>query len=135
MPGRNPYPYAMKNATNDTGHLTKAELEKRRKSEPTIKSSELKWPSHLSSEAKKEWRRIVKLYKELSVPVLCDLDSHVLEVYCNAVVDYRKATKKVQETAAVYIEKGSRKPRKNVWQVVLHYIVLLSQIFSLELKK
>lgn len=118
MRGRKPYPYTMMEETNDKQHLTKDELKKRRENEPRIQSNELKCPEHLCEEAKAEWDRITELYKEFSNPILCDLDSNTLEVYCNAVVTYRRATRKVRETAEVYVRKGDPTPRKNPWQRV-----------------
>jgi len=106
------------NETNDQNRLTNDELKNREKHEPRIKSNFLKCPSYLSEEAKKEWRRIVKLYSELIEPIITDLDISALEVYCNAVVRYRKAIQKVLETSEVYTSKGDFKPRKNPWQTI-----------------
>ncbi len=111
-------PHVLMKATNDKQKLTKEELAKRKENEPRIQSNNLKCPAHLSDEAKKEWRRIVKLYRELSCFILCDLDSTTLEVYCNALVTYRAAVDKVEETAAVYVSKRDSRPRKNPWQTV-----------------
>lgn len=118
MAGRKAYPYVLLESTNDKNHLTKAELEKRKKNEPKIKSAYLKCPSHLSAEAKKEWKRIVKLYKELDRPIVTDLDINALEIYCEAIVTYRKAMDKVRETSEVYVSKGENKPKKNPWLTV-----------------
>lgn len=49
---------------------------------PKVSSSELKVPPELTAGAKKEWRRIVKLYKTLDVEVLNDLDIAVFTTYC-----------------------------------------------------
>jgi P27 family predicted phage terminase small subunit len=105
-------------ATNDRQRLMKDELRQRGKHEPSVKSNHLKCPNHLCEDAKKEWRRIVKLYGEFKTPILCDLDCNALEVYCNAVVTYRKAKQKVIETSEVYMRKGDPTPRKNPWQRV-----------------
>jgi len=74
MAGRKAYPYVVMNATNDKNRLTKDEIERRKENEPRIKSNALRCPSHLSDGAKKEWRRIVKLYNEFEKPLLSDLD-------------------------------------------------------------
>lgn len=118
MKGRKPYPYVVMDSTNDRNRLTKDELAKRDKHEPRIKSNNLRCPAHLGDEAKREWQRIVKLYKEIKEPILSDLDCNALEVYCNAVVRYRKATQKIAETSEVYASKGDLKPRKNPWQII-----------------
>ncbi len=86
--------------------------------EPKVKSNKLRCPSHLSDDAKKEWKRIVGIYAELDTPLLNDLDINALEVYCEAVVTYRKAMQKVRETAEVYTSRVDPKPRKNPWLTV-----------------
>lgn len=119
MPGRKAYPFSIMKATNDRNHLTKAELKGRETGEPRIHSHDLKCPDHLSPEAKKEWRRIVKLYQELDTPILCDLDSVTLEIFCEAVATYRRAMAKVHETSEVYVSKYDQtRPRKNPWLTV-----------------
>ena len=52
---------------------------------PTIKSCKLTVPQELTDGAKKEWRRVVTLYKELAEPILNDLDAELLKSYCIAV--------------------------------------------------
>ncbi len=103
-------------ATNKKQRLTKDELNKRKKFEPKIQSNFLECPDHISDDAKIEWHKIVALYGELDQQILCDLDSNALEVYCNALVTYRKATLKVMETSEVYAKKGDSTPRKNPWK-------------------
>lgn len=115
MKGRKPYPYVVMDSTNDKNRLTKEALNSRKKNEPKIDSAELKCPDHLSPDAKKEWERIVGLYKELKQPIITDLDLNALEIYCEAVVTYRKAMLKVRESSEVYGNKTDGKPRKNPW--------------------
>lgn len=118
MAGRKAYPVELMVLTNDKNRLTKKELESRRRNEPKIESAKLRCPAHLSPEAKKEWRRIVKLYRELNRPIVTDLDVNALEIYCEALVTYRKAMKRVRETSEVYVNKGDNRPRKNPWLTV-----------------
>lgn len=119
MKGRKPYPFTVMESTNDKNRLTKDELKSRKKNEPNIESAALRCPSHLSKGAKKEWRRIVKLYRELDKPIMSDLDVNALEIYCEAVITYRKAMAKVRETAEVYVSKSDQnKPKKNPWFTV-----------------
>lgn len=119
MAGRKAYPIVLMESSNDKNRLTKTELERRKRNEPTISSSRLKCPTHLSDDAKKEWRRIVKLYKELNRPIITDLDMNALEIYCEALVTYRKAMEKVRETSEVYISKSDgNRPKKNPWLTV-----------------
>ncbi len=52
---------------------------------PRLEDSKMKCPSDLTSGAKKEWRRVVRLYRESNINVLNDLDTEVLKSYCIAV--------------------------------------------------
>lgn len=116
MIGRKAYPFSIMDASNDQNRLTKKELRSREANEPHIHSHILKCPGHISKAAKQEWKRIVKLYQELDKPILSDLDVNALEIYCEAVVTYRKAMGKVHETSEVYVSKTEQsKPRKNPW--------------------
>ncbi len=125
MGGRKPHPYSMMAENNDQNHLTKRDLRERKKNEPTIESRFLKCPAHLSPEAKKEWRRIVKLYDELNVPILTDLDTNALEVYCESFTTYKKAIARVRETSEVYVNKSDQnKPKKNPWLTVANEAAL-----------
>ena len=118
MKGRKPYPFEVISATNDKDRFTKKELESRKANQPTIDSVNLKCPDHISHEAKKEWKRITKLYKELSVPIVTDLDVNALEIYCESLATYRKAMQKIRETSEVYVSKSDGRPKKNPWLVV-----------------
>ena len=118
MKGRKPYPHSVMSANNDKERLTKDELELRENGEPKIESNSLECPEHLSDEAKEVWERIATLYKEIEQEVINDLDCNALEIYCNAVVLYRKAIKKVEETSGVYMRKGEKMPRKNPWLMI-----------------
>lgn len=60
--------------------------------------AKLKCPKALSPAAKKEWKRIINLYKKLESRILCDLDVTALAMYCEAVAVYQKA----QETWTKY---------------------------------
>lgn len=54
-------------------------------------SSILRVPTHLTQEAKKEWRRIMKLYNQMEADILSDLDRQALIMYCEATAIYKKA--------------------------------------------
>jgi len=119
MKGRKPYPFQVMQATNDKNRLTKKALEDRERNEPRIKSARLTCPAHMSDDAKKEWRRIVKLYRELEKPIITDLDTNALEIYCESLVTYRKAMQKIRETSEVYVSKAdANRPKKNPWLTV-----------------
>jgi P27 family predicted phage terminase small subunit len=116
LKGRNPYPFEVIKNSNDKDRFTKEQLENREANEPTLNSAVLKCPAYLPPEAKKEWNRVVKLYRQLSRPIVTDLDVNALEVYCLAVVRYRKATAKIAETSEVFASKNDpSKPRLNPW--------------------
>lgn len=57
-------------------------IERQRELTPRVNSAELKVPPELTAGAKREWRRIVKLYKTLEVEILNDLDIAVFTTYC-----------------------------------------------------
>ena len=87
--GRKPQPAAAKE--NETAHLTKAELKARADNEPKGCTAELKPPKTLSKSAKNEWKRIVKLYRQLDAEVINDLDLNTLSAYCESVAIYQAA--------------------------------------------
>ncbi len=104
---------------NDDNRLTKEQIESRIVNEPKPKSFKLKTPDWISNEAKQEWKRLVKHFKEMDTKILSDLDTNALAIYCEAVITYRKAIKKVRETSEVYTCKlEPNKPRKNPWLTV-----------------
>ena len=114
--GRKAYPAALMLVNNETNRLTQEQLDGRLKNEPKPKSARLTTPSWLSDGAKKEWRRIVKLFKEMETSVLSDLDVNALAIYCESVATYKKAIMKVRETSEVYASGGQ--PKRNPWLIV-----------------
>lgn len=95
--GPKPSPAAL--VDNSTYKKSAAELERRQIIESSIQTQAvLKCPSHLSDEAKKEWKRVMRLYKQMESTILCDLDLQALIMYCEAVAIYKKA----QETWTKY---------------------------------
>ncbi len=72
-------------------HRSATELQARQDNEPKGCEAKFRAPSTLSEEAKKEWRRLVKLYRQLEQPVLNDLDLSILAAYCESVAIYRRA--------------------------------------------
>lgn len=77
--GRKAIPPALKdNATyKDVGAIRRQEEEY-----PITESAKLVPPKDLTPGAKKEWRRIVKLYRTLNMDILNDLDTATLASYC-----------------------------------------------------
>lgn len=72
-------------------HRSAEELQARKSNEPKGCDAHFKAPSQMSGEAKKEWRRLVKLYRQLEQPILNDLDLSILAAYCESVAIYQKA--------------------------------------------
>lgn len=77
--GRKAIPAVLKD--NNTYH-DQAEIDRQIDNTPTGVSAKLACPADLTSGAKKEWRRIVKLLAQLDVQVLCDLDTEIMRDYC-----------------------------------------------------
>lgn len=62
----------------------------------------LRVPKYLSPEAKREWRRVMKLYNQMEADILSDLDQQALIMYCEATAVYKKAQEqwtKLQQVA------------------------------------
>jgi P27 family predicted phage terminase small subunit len=67
-------------------------IEARKEVESKLTSTALlKCPSYISSEAKKEWKRIMKLYRKMEADILSDLDIMALVMYCEATAIYKEA--------------------------------------------
>jgi len=129
MKGRKPYPFQVIEATNrEKSRKTIAELATRKSNEPKINSAKLWCPAHLSELAKKEWRRIARLYRELKDPIINDLDLNALEIYCEAVVTYQKAMAEVRKTTEVYM--ASTGAKINPWLTVANNAALLMKKYG-----
>ena len=93
--GRKPTPTAIKELEGNPGHrpLNKAEPKPVRKA-PTC-------PKNLSSEGKKEWRRLCRELEQLGV--LTNLDMGVFAVYCDAYAKWKEANDFLNERGLFYI--------------------------------
>ena len=80
-----------------TPHRSKEDIQARADAEPKGCAATFKVPKEMSSDARKEWRRVVALYKQLDTEVLNDLDLSVLAAYCESVAIYRKAQLEYQK--------------------------------------
>lgn len=90
MAGRKPTPARMIDPKKHK--KSKKEIEKRIQAEDKLKTkANLRAPSYLTETAKKEWRRIMKLYREMDAEILSDLDKNALSVYCEAYAMWREA--------------------------------------------
>lgn len=97
MTGRKPLPAKLIDPADHK--KSKEEIEARVAVESGLKTTSfLKCPRFLSPDAQKEWRRVMKLYKQMDSDILCDLDRMAMIAYCEAVSMYNKA----QETWARY---------------------------------
>ena len=76
---------------NSKTKMTKAELSARAEGEVTGAESKLRPPKEMSKVAKAEWRRIVKLYRQLDAEVINDLDLNLLASYCENVAIFKAA--------------------------------------------
>ena len=82
----------------DKSNLTKAEKEERLEQEEKMKCEcDMKAPSYLSKDAKKEFNRIVKEMQLIEGidDLLSNLDLGVLAIYANAYDNYVKLTKQI----------------------------------------
>lgn len=116
MAGRKPIPVAV--LDNKTNRLTKAELDARADNEPKGASAELKPPRTLSRDARKEWNRIVKLYRQLDAEIINDMDMGILACYCESVAVFQNAQKHYLEEPLTYIDKKGER-RENPWVKIM----------------
>lgn len=110
--GRKPVPIGVYD--NKKARHTQEELEARANAEPKGCSDELKPPKGLSKEAKKEWNRLVKLYRQLEVNILNDLDLGLLAAYCESRAIFIEAQKHWQSGELYYTDKKGER-RENPW--------------------
>lgn len=95
MGGRKAQPAAL--IDNKKTRKTKNELEARAAAEVTGCSAELKPPVELSERARVEWRRLIRLYRQLDAEILNDLDVGVLAAYCESRAIYQTAEEEYQK--------------------------------------
>lgn len=127
MSGRKPMPFSL--VDNKKSKISNAELEKRENA-PIVCSNAMRPPTHLSAEAKKEWKKIIKLYKELELPIINDLDKNSMEIYCNAIVMYRRALNAVERAGAVALHPKSGLPVINPWHNIMKIAAETCQKYS-----
>lgn len=94
-----------------SAHRSNAEKADRVANTPKGCADKLTAPSDLSDAAKKEWRRVVRLYRQLELPILNDLDTGLLAAYCSAYALFHEAQLQLQqEPLVVYSPQGDPKP-------------------------
>lgn len=73
-------------------NLTHEEKKIRQTTEDRLKvKNKIQMPSYLSPLAKKEWQRLMRLYKKMDADIISSLDLNALVIYCEAVAVYQKA--------------------------------------------
>lgn len=80
------------NLEADKSKRSKENIETRKSTEQSLQTSDsLFCPPYLSPVAKKEWRRLMRLYRQMEKKILSDLDITALAIYCEAYAIYMKA--------------------------------------------
>lgn len=77
-------------------------------------TDDLKAPSCLSKTAKQEWKRIVKLYRAIEVPILNDLDIVAMAMYCEAWAQWKDYQKRFLEIKIKIEETLKNDPKASV---------------------
>lgn len=88
-------------------HLTREEIEKRKKAEERLKprADKITCPSWLDGVAKAEWQRVIGELKELEL--VSNIDLTALAMYCDAVSKYREASDLVRKEGPVVTFKNA----------------------------
>ncbi len=102
--GRKPRPFSV--VDNKTNRYTKKEMEAREAAEPKGCADMLDPPEEIDGAALTEWKRVVKLYRELDSKILNDLDISTLAVYCESVAIYKKAQTEYKKGSLVIKDEG-----------------------------
>ena len=92
-------------------HITAAEIEGRKANTPSSgQKNKLKCPSGMSEAGAKEWKRIVRLYKEAEknsgFDFVDDLDESLLASYCESYAVWKGAQRDYQTLPLVQIVDG-----------------------------
>lgn len=109
MKGRKPKPTAMKKLQG----TYRPDRASKNEPKPPIPERAPYALRHLSDEAQKEWRRIVKALMELGL--YTDIDRVALEMYCQAYGDWLYAEKKWRAQGAVLISDETGNAYQNPW--------------------
>ena len=104
MKGRKPVPISV---VNPNDRKSKDEVESRLSNEPTGCTDSLVPPTKLSKEARKEWKRLVELYRQLDASIINDLDLGMLAAYCESRARFIEAQRKYNPDELIqWTEKG-----------------------------
>lgn len=105
---RNPNLTVLGNGDGKRPHRSKSELQTRADAEPTGAEALLKPPKELSKEARKEWHRVVRLYRQLDAEIINDLDMAMLSNYCENVAIYKAAQLAYRSEPLVYTDNNGK---------------------------
>lgn len=96
MAGRRAMPIELK-VLRGKSNMTKAEIDARKKAEVKLKpkADNIKPPSWLDRDGKREWKRVAAELEALDL--LTNVDVTALAVYCDAVSRYIEATKAIRD--------------------------------------
>lgn len=114
--GRKPRPLTL--VENGKDRFTKKQLDERGGGEPGGCADTLKAPKSLSAAAKKEWRRIVALYRDLDAKIINDLDVATLGAYCESVAIYQRAQTEYRERPLIYMDSNGN-PAENPYLAIM----------------
>lgn len=113
-------------------NLTKHEKETREKTEEALKvKNKIVMPSYLSPLAKKEWQRLMRLYKNMKGEILTSLDLNSLVIYCEAVAVYQKAQQVwVNNQGVATLDKEAQKIMNQVFKTMREQSQIISRYAS-----
>ena len=113
--GRKPIPISvMKNETKKG--MSKNTQKKRENFEVGRCEETFKPPRGLSKGARKDWNRIVRLYRQLERSVLNDLDQALLASYCESSAIYKAAEEEYQKAPLVGLDGKENPYLKIMWR-------------------
>lgn len=115
--GRKPHLTVVKD--NGVDRHTKAEMASRAEAEPSGAEAKLRPPKELSKAARAEWRRIVRLYRQLDQEVINDLDLNLLSAYCESVAVYKAAEAKYETEPLARFDYDSMKWIENPYLKIM----------------
>lgn len=129
--GRKAKPINLHLVTGNKSHLTKKQIEQRKKNEPKFNADKIRCPAWLKTDpvAKKEWNRITKELK--AAELITNVDVTALAVYCDTYSKYIEATEELNKTdlTLVYTNKFGAE------NIIEHPLVRISRGYAELMKK
>ena len=103
-----------------TPHRSKEDIQARADAEPKGCAATFKAPKEMSPDARKEWRRVIALYKQLDSEVLNDLDLSILSAYCESVAIFRKAQTQYQKFPIYWKDTNTGQSQENPYLKIMN---------------